>query len=92
MSEETIQQLVQLAYIDADTHLAKDIQRIMEFMQQLSSVNTEELAPLFHPFNEMQRFRQDRVHEKNRKAELASIAPLFDEDFYLVPKVIDSGQ
>lgn len=64
----------------------------MDFVDQLRRIDTSGVAPLFHSFDEHQRLKADKVTEKDHSAELAKIAPLFEDGLYLVPKVIDSGQ
>ena len=44
------------------------------------------MYPLLHPFALHQRLRADAVTEEDCIAELEAIAPLFEDDLYLVPK------
>ncbi len=76
------------------TQLAHDVATIMNFVEQLRSVNTIGITPLHHPLDQHQhqRLRVDEVREENQVSKLASIAPLFADDLYLVPKVIDIGK
>ncbi|GGI75560.1 Asp-tRNA(Asn)/Glu-tRNA(Gln) amidotransferase subunit GatC [Legionella impletisoli] len=95
-SETELQKLASLAYIKLDaetrTKLAHDVSAIMEFVEQLRSINTQEIKPLFHPLDMQQRLREDVCDEPNRVEYLAEIAPLFENDHYLVPKVIEIGK
>lgn len=75
---------------DMDT-LSNEINSIINFVEHLREINTEGVAPLFHPMDLHQRLREDIVTEEDCLSELAEIAPLF-EDVYLVPKVIDAGK
>ena len=88
--------LATLAYIetDADSTLqfATDVSAIMNFVEQLLEVNTDGVAPLLHPLNIHQRLRTDTITEGNCVEGLAKIAPVFADNLYLVPKVIDSGK
>lgn len=70
--------------------LLDDINAIMDFVEQLRTCDTNEVEPLFHPFDLHQRLREDISLEENCIEELESIAPLFEEGHYLVPKVIDN--
>ncbi|MFI4963266.1 MAG: Asp-tRNA(Asn)/Glu-tRNA(Gln) amidotransferase subunit GatC [Legionellales bacterium] len=87
--------IARLAYLDTDAQhapkLAEEISAIMDFVAQLSAVNTTNIAPLYHPFALHQRLRPDEVTEDNCLAELEALAPLFEQDLYLVPKVLESG-
>lgn len=88
-----LEQIAHLAYLDTEhsTQLIEEINDIMDFVDQLRSVNTTNIAPLFHPFDLHQRLRPDEVTEEDCLNELAAIAPMFEDDLYLVPKVIESG-
>ncbi|MFC3907798.1 Asp-tRNA(Asn)/Glu-tRNA(Gln) amidotransferase subunit GatC [Legionella dresdenensis] len=70
--------------------LADEINSILDFVQQLQTIGTENTAPLFHPMELRQRLRADEPDERNCAAELAELTRYFDEGFYLAPKVIDS--
>ncbi len=95
-TESDLAKIEQLAYLrsgsDNNSHLAEDIKAIMEFIEQLRKIDTANVAPLFHPFDLQQRLRSDEVNETDCSTQLAAIAPLFQDGFYLVPKVIESGQ
>lgn len=72
-----------------DNPLHQDINDIMNFVDQLKSVDTAQIEPLFHPFQLQQSNREDVVTEVSCIKELESIAPLFEDGHYLVPKVIE---
>lgn len=95
-TEHELKNIAQLAYLDGEsdnnTQLAVEVNAIMDFVEQLRQVDTTGVRPLFHPFDLHQRLRADEITEKDCSEQLAEIAPLFEDGFYLVPKVIDSGQ
>lgn len=96
ISPKDMEKIANLAYLDADTNpssqLTQEINAIMDFVDQLRAVNTQEIAPLFHPSALHQRLREDTVTEEDCIAELEAIAPLFENDLFLVPKVIEPGK
>lgn len=96
VSTKELKKIAHLAYLDADpehsSQLSEEISSIMNFVEQLRAVNTHHIAPLFHPFDLHQRLRSDEVTEEECLSELEAIAPLFEDNLYLVPKVIDSGK
>ncbi|ASQ46112.1 Asp-tRNA(Asn)/Glu-tRNA(Gln) amidotransferase subunit GatC [Legionella clemsonensis] len=96
ITNDDLKNIEQLAYLDAETSentkLAEEMNAIMDFVEQLRQVDTTGIAPLFHPFDLHQRLRPDEVHEQDCTRQLEEIAPLFEENLYLVPKVIESGQ
>ncbi|PJD96395.1 MAG: Asp-tRNA(Asn)/Glu-tRNA(Gln) amidotransferase GatCAB subunit C [Legionella sp.] len=72
--------------------LNEEVNSIMNFVEHLRSLDTQQIAPLFHPFALHQRVREDEVTEQECLAELEAIAPYFEDDLYQVPKVIDSDK
>ncbi|WP_058534938.1 Asp-tRNA(Asn)/Glu-tRNA(Gln) amidotransferase subunit GatC [Legionella saoudiensis] len=91
-----LEKIAQLAYLDTDTdhtpQLIQEVNEIMDFVEQLRSVDTTEVTPLFHPFALQQRLRPDAVTEESCLADLEAIAPLFEDDLYLVPQVIEQDK
>jgi aspartyl-tRNA(Asn)/glutamyl-tRNA(Gln) amidotransferase subunit C len=55
----------------------------------MQSVNTDNIEPLAHAFDNVQRLRYDAVTETNSRDELQKIAPEAEEGLFLVPKVIE---
>ncbi len=96
ISQKDLEKIAGLAYLDSEssstTQLAHDVNAIMDFVDQLCSVDTQNVAPLFHPFALHQRLRMDVVTEEDCIRELEEIAPLFEDDLYLVPKVLESDK
>jgi len=95
-SKNDLKKIAALAYIEMDSNstnqLAHDVGAIMDFVEQLRGVNTSQVTPLLHPLDLEQRLRADVVNEENNVSQLADIAPLFADNLYLVPKVIDIGK
>lgn len=94
ISTQELHQIAALAHLDTSdvsANLPEEINAIMDFVDQLRRIDTNQTAPLFHPFDLHQPLREDAVTEENCLEQLAAIAPLFEDDLYLVPKVIDSG-
>lgn len=71
--------------------LNRELNAIMDFVDQLK-INTDGVAPMFHPMDMHQVLRPDVVTEKDCLEELAELAPLFEDGHFLVPKVLDSGK
>ncbi len=96
LSKTDIEKIGRLACLDTTTdqtsQLNEEVNSIMDFVEQLRSVDTQGFAPLFHPLALHQRLREDAITEEDCIAELEAIAPLFEDNLYLVPKVIESGK
>ncbi len=96
ISPEELAKIARLAYLNVEPEsapqLTQEVSAIMDFVEQLRAVDTSQIAPLFHPFTLHQRLRTDEVTEEECLAELAAIAPHFEDNLYLVPQVIDTGK
>ena len=77
--------------IDADKvdAYACDLSGILDFVEQMSAVDTSEVPPMAHPLDMAQRLRADAVIEQDQRELFQAHAPLVEAGLYLVPKVIE---
>jgi aspartyl-tRNA(Asn)/glutamyl-tRNA(Gln) amidotransferase subunit C len=68
---------------------ASSMSNILNLIDQMQSVNTDDVAPLAHAFDTAQRLREDKVTETDQRDELQKIAPEAEDGLFLVPKVIE---
>ena len=63
--------------------------RVLDLVDDLASINTQDVVPMSNPHDMEQRLRPDIVtRDDNRKALMAS-APAQEQGYFLVPRVID---
>ena len=87
---ETIAHLARLHLSDAEKQeAAKSMTNILNLIDQMQSVNTDNVEPLAHAFDAVQRLRPDIVTEDNQRDALQKIAPETEQGLFLVPKVIE---
>ncbi len=87
---EKIAQLARLYISDSEIdEVTGRIRDILALIDQMQSVDTEDVIPLAHPLDLTQRLREDDVTEFNRRGELQLLAPKVEQGLYLVPKVIE---
>lgn len=95
-SKTQLDQIASLAYIRFDEsqneNMSNDVSKIMKFVETLQTINTDGIEPLMHPLDMNQRLRKDNPDNTNYVSDLKKIAPVFEDDHYLVPKVIDAGK
>lgn len=65
------------------------LSRIVEFVAQLSQVDTRGVLPMAHPLETAQRLRADAVIEVNERDHYQENAADVSDGLYLVPKVLD---
>lgn len=87
---EKIAHLARLA-IDESTipDYARDLNNILNLVEQMSAVDTDAVSPMAHPLDAHQRLREDVVSETNQRELFQSIAPKTEAGVYLVPQVIE---
>lgn len=68
---------------------AADLNGILTLMAQMGDLNTDNVKPMAHPMDQIQRLRTDTVTEINQRDYFQSIAPQTENGLYLVPKVIE---
>ena len=87
---EKIAQLARLYISDSEIdEVTGRIRDILALIDQMQSVDTDDVVPLAHPLDLTQRLREDDVTEFNRRGELQLLAPEVEQGLYLVPKVIE---
>jgi aspartyl-tRNA(Asn)/glutamyl-tRNA(Gln) amidotransferase subunit C len=66
------------------------LSRIIEFVEQLGSAETDEVEPMAHPLeDQVQRLRPDEPTETDHREHYQRNAPAVEAGLYIVPKVIE---
>ncbi len=68
---------------------ATNLSNILGLVEQMTAVDTTGVTPMSHPFDAVQRLREDVVTDFNRRDDFQAIAPAVEDGLYLVPKVIE---
>ena len=80
--------LAKLQFNDTETeNLKKDLEKMLDFVEELNEVNTDNVEPLIHISTEVNRLRPDEAVKSISQKEALKNAPLKDSDFFKVPKV-----
>ena len=74
---------------DKEEKIINDLGNIIEFVDQLNEVDTTEITPLTNPLEKTAKTRKDIVTAKNLKKKLLEVAPSANEDYFLVPRVVE---
>ena len=87
---EKIAHLARISLSEQDISLdTRHLSDILNFVEQMNSVDTTGITPLAHPLDTVARLRTDIVSETNQRDHFQSIAPQIEAGLYLVPKVIE---
>ncbi len=88
-----VQNAAHLARIAIDENnideFTQDLANILALVDQMQAVNTDNIEPMAHPTDAVQRLRPDQVTEVNQRELFQAIAPAVENGLYLVPKVIE---
>ena len=69
--------------------LSKDLSSILNFVEQLNKLDTNEIKPLTSIIDKSLDARDDTVSDGQIKDQILKNSPEKNEDFFIVPKVVD---
>lgn len=85
-----IAHLARLAIDENDIpEYAHNLSNILQLVEQMNAVDTDQVSPMAHPLDENQRLRDDAVTETDQREHFQTVAPQIENGLYLVPKVIE---
>jgi len=90
---KTIKHISKLSRISVDDEKAKklagDLNSIFDFIEKLNELNTNKVEPLTSVAETTLRLRVDEVKSKDIRDLILKNSPDENEDFFVVPKVIE---
>jgi aspartyl-tRNA(Asn)/glutamyl-tRNA(Gln) amidotransferase subunit C len=90
---KTIKHISKLSRISVDEKkaekLAGDLNSIFKFIEKLNKLNTDKVEPLTSVAETTLKLRSDEVKSKNIREQIIKNSPEDNEDFFVVPKVVD---
>tara|TARA_B100000767_G_C19521921_1_gene432894 strand:+ start:16 stop:303 length:288 start_codon:yes stop_codon:yes gene_type:complete len=93
IDKDKIKHTAKLARISLDENkidsLSKDLSNIFKFIEKLNKVDTKNVKPLSSILDQSLRLREDKVNDGNIRDKILENAPNKNEDFFIVPKVIE---
>lgn len=86
---EKIAELAKLRFNEEELeNFTHQMNEILKYMEKLNELNTENVQPLSHPIEATNVFRIDELKPSIMTADALRNAPLADEKYFKVPKVI----
>jgi aspartyl-tRNA(Asn)/glutamyl-tRNA(Gln) amidotransferase subunit C len=93
VDEKTVRKIARLARIkvtDAEAQsLQGELSGILDWVKMLDEVNTDGVEPLTSVVAMQLRQREDKVTEGEKAAEVTQNAPMTEDGFFVVPKVVE---
>ena len=93
MDQETVRTICYLARLEIDQSKAekiqKDLETIIDLIGSLQTIDTSDIEPLYSPL-EMTAFMHDDIEKSdNKKEKFLENAAASNEDYFLVPRVVE---
>ena len=93
MDNKTIETISYLARLKLDDDkkekITKDLENIINFVDELQDINTDDITPLANPLEKTAPKREDSVTSKSRKEAFLLNSPESDQNYFIVPKVVE---
>ena len=92
VNDVLIEKLANLSRLQFDEsekeEIKADLEQMIGFIDKLNELDTTGVAPLLHMTENVNVFREDEVKGEINREDVFRNAPLHDEEFFKVPKVI----
>ena len=90
---KTIKHISKLSRISVDEKkaekLAGDLNSIFDFIEKLNELKTDNVEPLTSVAETTLKFRSDEIKSDNIREQIIKNSPEDNEDFFVVPKVVE---
>ena len=92
LSKEDVLKIAKLSKLEfLENEIEKfrtDLNKIFDHMEELNSVDTSEVEPLFNVLDLKDVLRKDIVRDSGIKKDILKNSPNSDDEFIIVPKVV----
>ncbi len=92
VNDELVDKIANLARLEFNSEekedIKSDLQQMIGFIEKLNELDTTGVEPLLHMSENINVFREDEVNGTISREAAFRNAPLHDEQFFKVPKVI----
>ena len=93
INKEAVKKISKLSRIasndEFETSMIKDLNTILKFVDQLNEVDTKNIEPLSSVVEQKLFQREDVVKKMSEKEEILKNSPHKNENYFVVPKVIE---
>jgi aspartyl-tRNA(Asn)/glutamyl-tRNA(Gln) amidotransferase subunit C len=93
VDRETVRRVARLARIaepeDRLEPLAKELSDILNWIEQLNEIDTDNVEPMTSAVETMLAWRKDDVTDGKCQSDILNNAPNTRDDFFTVPKVVE---
>ena len=89
---EHVAKLARMALTEEEKVMfAKQLGDILEYVNELNEVNTENVEPMAHPVPASNIMREDKVSQEFTRDDMLVNAPQEEDGYYRVPRITDES-
>ncbi len=93
VDETTVRRIARLARLKITDEEAKGLEKelsgILDWVEQLKQVDTQSVEPMTRVVAQELKMRQDLVNDGAKADDIVRNAPLSEDHFFVVPKVVE---
>ncbi|WP_281301909.1 MULTISPECIES: Asp-tRNA(Asn)/Glu-tRNA(Gln) amidotransferase subunit GatC [unclassified Iodidimonas] len=93
VDKATVERIAKLARIRIEDHrlapLAGELNQILDWVEQLSAVDTDQVKPMTSVVDHALFWRTDAITDGSKRDDILANAPASEFGFFAVPKVIE---
>ncbi len=93
IDDATVDRIAHLSKLEFDAEskavIQQDLNKIIEFIDKLEELNTDDVAPLKFITDEVNVLREDEVSNEVSQHDALKNAPKKDSDYFKLPKVLN---
>lgn len=93
VDESTVRRIARLARIKITDEEARSLEgelsQILNWVEQLGEVDTANVAPMTRVVDQKLKMREDRVTDGEIADDIVKNAPMVDDHYFVVPKVVE---
>ncbi len=96
VTKNDVKKIAELARLEfTETELENyttEMNKMLDYVDKLNELNTENVQPLSHPIENTNVFREDEVKQSTNRGEALKNAPDKSSEHFKVPKVISQSK
>ncbi len=94
ITKEDVAYVASLAQLELDEaaqeRLVHEMGEILNYMDKLNALNTDNVEPMMHALEMSNVFREDVVGKSLPRATALKNAPQHDDEYFIVPKILEN--
>ncbi len=93
ITKEEVKKVAHLARLELNEHEitnhAKQLEKILEYIEELEKINTDDVPSTTRAIEVVNVFRKDEMKDSNCTEKLLELGPSREDQYFKVPKIIN---